>query len=196
MGFVFGESEWLSRNISYALRKRYPIHVATRYWHFGGSSRPHTTHSTWEAGDDSEDVSRARRYLTDKIGVDIVRLHGQEAAEEMPDLLCGELGFFGAYLPGLTVTVNVSEGSRLADIRNTDHHRGQFRFDGEACSVDEFVLVVSADTIRKPADVQSTLLGLVTEDGISRRVGVGFIYHSKEPSAKHPLWEYRNFRLR
>ncbi|MBE3050409.1 hypothetical protein IMZ48_49530 [Candidatus Bathyarchaeota archaeon] len=126
--------------------------------------------------------------------MDVEKMRGGET--DMSDLLLpGELGFFGAYLPGLTVSVEVSEGARIAGIRYTDYHTGEFRFDGEACSVDEFVLVVSAETIKEPAGTQSTLLGVVTEEGISRRVGVGFIYHSKKRAAVCPKWEYRNFRL-
>ena len=194
--FVFGESDWLSRNISYALRKRLPIHVATRYWHFSDSTR-HTTHDVWEAqeddGKDSKELSAAKKYLQDKIGLDIEKIHGDEAEEAEEDLLTGELGFFGAYVPASATTVESKKG-RMAEIK-IGGHKGEFRFDGEARGIDAFVHVVSAETIRKPADTQSTILGLATEEGVSRRVGVGFIYHSKEPSSKHPPWEYKRFRL-
>lgn len=194
--FVYSESEWLSRNISYALRKHHRMHAPTRRWHFAGSSGQ-TTHQVWETKDgseESEDLSRTKTYLSGKIGVDIEKLHGDEVAEDT-ELLTGELSFHGAYLPSSSVKVEVKEGERVAHI-HTSGHKGEFRFDGEARDMDEFILVVSVDTIKKPADTQSTLLGVTTEDGISRRAGVGFIYHSKEKAAKHPAWEYKQFRMR
>lgn len=197
MDFVFSESEWLSRNISYALRKHHHMHVPTQRWRLADSSSQ-AAHEVWGGQDgsgESEALSRTETYLTEKIGVDIEKLHGKEEESEVKELLMGELTFCGAYLPSSAVTVGANEGERVAHI-GCMGHKGEFRFDGEEHKVDEFILIVSVDTIKKPADTQSTLLGVTTEDGISRRVGVGFVYHSKEKTAEHPPWEYGQFRLR
>jgi hypothetical protein len=201
--FVFGESEWLSRNISYALRKRLPIHVPILCWHFGASGRNGWTREIWKAAYDGKrtadsklqsELSLTKTYLTERIGVDIGKLHGQSVLEALPGLPCGELRFFGPYLSKEKVNLRTSEGRRVATI-NTLDHQGEFRFDDDARDVDELILMVSADTIQQHPNTQSTLLGASTQGGISRRVGIGYIYHSKDPSSMKPQWEYKSFRL-
>ncbi|SPO07205.1 uncharacterized protein DNG_09899 [Cephalotrichum gorgonifer] len=163
--FVFGESEWVSRNISYALRNRLPIHVSIVSWHFSGSARQEWTHSSWKAAYSEErttsskvkgELSHTNKYLTERIGVDLEKLRGQPALEPPSDLLSGELGFLGAYLPKGEVTLALSEGKSAGTIKTLEHS-GQFRFDDEPCEADQYILIVSADTIKKPADAQSTL---------------------------------------
>lgn len=170
------------------------MHVATRHWRFANSPLQ-TAHEVWNGNGgskDSKDLSRTKTYLTEKVGVDVEKLH--EEAGEATELLTGEFAFHAAYLPS-SITMDVKDGERLACIHCLKH-KGEFRFDGDAGEVDELVLIVSVDTIKKPADTVSTLLGVKTEEGISRRVGVGFIYHAKEKGAEHPGWEYKQFRMR
>lgn len=76
-------------------------------------------------------------------------------------------------------------------------HRGQFRYDSdEVEDIDELVPIVAGDTITKEPDVYSILLGFVTRDGVSRRVGIAYLYYSKDADVAKPPWEYRIFHVR
>ncbi|RSL52035.1 hypothetical protein CEP53_008232 [Fusarium sp. AF-6] len=199
--FVFAENRWLSRNISFALRERLPIHVPILCWHVGGHNE--WSPEIWKAAyagkrtSDSKlesELSLTKSYLTERIGVDISKLQGQSVRKAPSDLRCGELRFFGPYLSKEKVNLRTSKGRRVATI-STSGHKGEFRFDDDARHVDELILMVSADTIQKRPKTQSTLLGVSTQGGISRRVGIGYIYHSEDRSSVKPKWEYKYFRL-
>ena len=75
-------------------------------------------------------------------------------------------------------------------------HRGEFRFDQGWGEVDEYVAVMTSDTITKPPDTQSILLGLATQGGVPRRVGIGWIYYTKDSDAPLPSWKYKFFRVK
>lgn len=74
--------------------------------------------------------------------------------------------------------------------------KGEFRFDdGEYREVDEFVAIVAADKISKPKNPFAFFLGLVTKDGISTRVGIGFIDCAEDLSSLKERWQYKFFRI-
>jgi hypothetical protein len=202
--FVFADSLWLSRNISQAPIKRVPIHVPITCWHYGGSSRRYWSSDIWKAASEApsdvvkhatDKLSREKAYLNERIGIHVDKLISLSLLEAPATLVCGELGFLGAYLPAAEICLSVAKGERLGSME-ISVHRGEFRFDGEIREVDEFVVIVAADTITKPPDTQSILLGLVTRDGISSRVGIGFIYYSKDSGSLKPQWQYKFFRVR
>ncbi|RYP20216.1 hypothetical protein DL765_002890 [Monosporascus sp. GIB2] len=202
--FVFAESLWLSRNISQAPIKRVPIYVPIPFWHYGDSSRRFWSRDTWKsacearndtAREESNELSRTKSYLSNHIGINFDLLLDDSLSEVPPSLSCGELGFFGPYLPSKEFRLSVATGKRVGPLE-VSVHRGEFRFDGEVEEVDELVAVVAANTITRPPDAQSILLGLVTRDGVSRRVGIGFIYYSKDPSSVKPQWHYKFFKVR
>ncbi|KAI0810029.1 HET-domain-containing protein [Xylaria sp. FL0064] len=208
--FVFADSLWLSRNISQAPIKRVPIHVPIICWHYGESKERFWTRDTWKAayttqngvaGKLLDQLSHTRSYLTDHIGLDVDLLWDQSLHEPPRSLSCGELGFFGPYLPSTGFHLSVTADKRVWSLGvPTPHgqsiHRGQFRFDGEIQDVDELVAVVAANTITTPPDTQSIILGLATRDGISTRVGIGFIYYPRDLSSPRPSWQYRFFTVR
>jgi hypothetical protein len=74
-------------------------------------------------------------------------------------------------------------------------HAGEVRFDAGAGEVDEFVVVVTSDIITQNPVTQSIFLGLQTVDGTSRRVGLGWVYYSKDEADPRPSWKYKFFRL-
>ncbi|RYP42707.1 hypothetical protein DL767_000076 [Monosporascus sp. MG133] len=202
--FVFADSLWLSRNISQAPIKRVPIYTPIPFWHYGDSSRRFWSCDVWKAACEardnaarhkSDEVSRTKSYLSDHTGINFDLLLERSLSEVPPSLSCGELGFFGPYLPSSEFRVSVATGKRVGSLE-VSVHRGEFRFDGEVEEVDEIVAVVAANTITKPPDAQSILLGLATRNGISSRVGIGFIYYSKKPRSPKPQWHYRFFKMR
>ncbi|KAG2414911.1 hypothetical protein HFD88_006099 [Aspergillus terreus] len=204
--FVFAESLWLSRNISHAVVKNSPMYPVIVHWYYGKTEQRYCSHNIWmDAGEDntkakhttSSKLTTAKSYLNTRIGIDIDKLPGlsQTATEMAMKLSSGDLGFFGPYvtftefhITDATTTGNVHR------LKMGDHH-GEFRFDGEDTDVDELVPIVAGETITRPSDTYSILLGLATEDGVSRRVGIGFIYYSKEQRATNIRWEYKFFRL-
>ncbi|KAF3764591.1 HET-domain-containing protein [Cryphonectria parasitica EP155] len=201
--FVFADSLWLSRNISQALIKHVPVYALIPSWQYGDSSQNFWSHGIWKAAcepesnmtkHDSEQASRAKSYLRDRLGIDVDGVLNQPPSEVPPRLGCGELGFLGPYLPASEFCISVT-GKRDGSLQVSTHHHGKFRFDGQVERVDELVGVVAADTITKPPDTQSTFLGLVTRDGISSRVGIGYVYYSQEPSALKPKWQYKYFKV-
>ena len=144
---------------------------------------------------ESEEFSQTKTYLNEYVGINADMLLSRSLLMASVSLAYGELGFFGAYLPAGEVRLSSAKGERLGTLE-ISVNRGEFRFDGEFNEVDEFVAIVAADTITMSPKTQSTLLGLVTRDGISRRVGIGFVYYSKDPSSLKPRWQYKFFRLR
>jgi hypothetical protein len=175
------------------------MYVPITCWYYGGSSRKFWSCSTWKAACEAQNVpdelSHTRSYLSDRIGINVDLLLSQSLSEVQPSLSRGELGFFGPYLPFKEFSLSVVKGKRVRSLE-VSAHRGEFRFDGEVEEVDELVAVIAANTITKPPDTQTIFLGLATRDGISIRVGVGFIYYSKDPNSHKPQWEYKFFKVR
>ena len=68
--------------------------------------------------------------------------------------------------------------------------------DSEAKEVNEFVAIVAADKISNPFNPRVFFLGLVTREGISTRVGIGFINFPKPPISPALQWQYKFFRIR
>jgi hypothetical protein len=63
----------------------------------------------------------------------------------------------------------------------------------------DLVAVTVTDTITKPSDAVALLLGLQSkggEDGVSERVGVGFLYCSRAEGVPRPPWEYKFFSVK
>ena len=111
----------------------------------------------------------------------------------------GELGFFAAYLPSKEVQLaeKGQKVERVVTMGLSGGHHGEFRFDdNESRDVDEFILVVASDTVAKQPKTQSIFLGVsTTPDGLSRRIGIGFVYYSASVDAVKPTWQYKQFKL-
>ncbi|KAK3381191.1 heterokaryon incompatibility protein-domain-containing protein [Podospora didyma] len=205
--FVFAESLWLSRNISQAALKGVPPYVPITCWYFGGSTQRIWSSPGWEAvcGEYSSagiDKAMAMKEFSHikgelgRIGMDAGLLLENLQTQAPPRLLTfGELGFFAPYLPAAEFRLSPATGQQVFFLEISEH-RGQFRFDGEVKHLDKLVVFVTTNTITKPPDIQSVLMGLSTLDGISTRVGIGYIYYSKEPNAGKLKWQYTFFTLR
>ncbi|KAK0730085.1 heterokaryon incompatibility protein-domain-containing protein [Lasiosphaeris hirsuta] len=181
--FVFADNLWISRNISQAPTKPVPFYGLVTSWHYEGGTQD--THNQLES-------LRARRYLVDYFGLDVdLLLPRSQLEKEAPShLACGELGFLGACL--LPDGFRISRGTRVAALELAGIHRGEFRFDNESeANVDQLVAVAACDTIIKPPGRVAIFVGLATEEGVSRRVGVGFVYLDQGESSMKPQWEYR-----
>lgn len=192
---------WLSRNITQAPLKKVPIHALIPCWHYGETDKKFFSQDLWEIScqpregldkDVAASCAKFLAYCEENIGVDTDTLLKQGVHGESPSLLLGELGFLGAYVDKGDVSLEQKKGKVFSmDVGN---HKGEFRFDAEGGEVDEYVVVVANDTITKPPDVVSIFLGLETgEDGVSHRVGVGWVYYSK--GSEMPPWKYRSFRV-
>ncbi|KAI1495511.1 hypothetical protein F5X99DRAFT_415054 [Biscogniauxia marginata] len=195
VGFVFADSHWLSRNISQAPIKGVHMYVPIKYWCCGGSKQKFWTRRVWKAacktgnstaGQVSDEFARTKKYFRDYIGIDVDLLLHQSRSEQAPRLDRGELGFLGPYLAAREFRIATASESGRARSSEVAARRGEFRFDGEVGAVDELVAVVAANTITKPPNTQSILLGLVTRGGISRRVELGYIYYSKDTRPVKP----------
>ena len=196
---------WLSRNITQAPLKKIPIHVLIPCWHYGGTDKRFYSQDIWEAAcekrtddvksDAMDACALSKSYAKGQIGVDMDTLLDKAARGTPPELEVGELGFVGAFLDIGDVSLSArSEDGRVSNVE-IGPHRGEFRFDEYSGEVEQYVAVVTSDTITKPPDTQSILLGLATRDGISRRVGIGWVYYSKEAGDPLPPWKYRFFRI-
>lgn len=205
--FVFADNHWLPRKISQAPVKRVPLHVSIICWYYGGLERRFFIGGAWKSvyedlDDDSTkqtflELARSRHYLERRVGIDVKSLlegSSRSEVELRESLQCGELGFFAPYVAARKFEVMVAPGHLYGNL-DLSGHKGEFRFDGGDEPIDELVPVVSADTLTKNKDTQSILLGLTTRGGISKRVGVGYIYYSNVNIPK-PKWEYRFFRVR
>ncbi|KAK0722639.1 heterokaryon incompatibility protein-domain-containing protein [Lasiosphaeria miniovina] len=225
--FVFADSSWLSRIVSLAPARGVPLHVAIPRWHLGGGSsdggKSTATSQIWsqqswaaaaaaaaagEEGSDSRSIS-TEAYLGDRVGVDTAALlKGGQAAVEPPAR--GELGFFAAYLGADDVKLaQPAKPERFVSMEIVSGgHRGEFRFDDKGdeargVAVDEFVLVVAADTVEGPGKLpktQSVFLGVaMSQDAAgvvsARRVGLGFVYYAPGEDSAKPAWRYKHFRL-
>lgn len=116
-------------------------------------------------------------------------------APPVSKLSCGALGFVGAcLLPTEFCFVGGTTNDKIRKLEVGDHE-GVFRFDDEVVVVDELVPVVAGKTIDKSSRTYSIVLGLSTEYGVSRRVGIGFVYWSKDLGVARPAWRYKFFCL-
>ncbi|KAL5364970.1 heterokaryon incompatibility protein-domain-containing protein [Aspergillus floccosus] len=182
--FVFAESLWLSRNISHAVIKHSPLYPVIVHWYYGKTDE--ILHTTFR------DLTTAKSYLSTRTGIDVDNLldFSQTVTEVTSGLSSGDLGFFGPYVASTEfhVTDATTTTGNVHYLKIGDHH-GEFRFDCEDNNIDELVPIVAGDTITRPPDTYSILLGLATKEGVSRRIGIGFIYYCKDFRAAKP----RNF---
>lgn len=195
---------WLSRNITQAPLKKIPIHVLIPCWHYGETDKRFFSQDLWEMScqpregltpDKAESCAKFMSYVEENTGIDVETLLNQGVHGEHPELNLGELGFLAAYLDADDVSL-MKKKDQISNM-SIWQHKGEFRFDAEGGEeIDEYVAVVTSDTITKPPDTQSIFLGLCTDkDGVSRRVGVGWIYYSKDPGAEMPPWKYKYFKV-
>lgn len=199
--FVFADSMWLSRVISQIPMKKVPIHVLVPVWYYGGTSKRFYSQAIWRAsyepsvmdGDTAEACSIAKGYARDKMGLEMDQLLSDVNDSEASCLKVGQLGFWGAYLDASDVSL-VSKGGYVSRLSVGDHS-GEFRFDNDQSAVDEYVAIVTSDTSVRPLRTQSILLGLASQDGVSRRAGLGWIIYSKAENVEFPSWRNKFFRL-
>ncbi|KAK6544732.1 hypothetical protein TWF694_001417 [Orbilia ellipsospora] len=205
--FVFmAESLWLSRNISLApLRQKQPqIHSAIPRWYYSdGSGHGYDSCDAWrpaaDAGSNSSEFLKTKTFLEERLGFDALTLVSQ-SLPLLPDksLRDGDLGFPAAYIPASDKVVHLEKVPvKQACPLKIDGHDGEFRYDSidNKEDVEEFILVVAAETIHETPRTVSILLGLVTKDGISRRVGLGYLYYRKNPESEGLPWQYRYFQV-
>lgn len=197
--FVFADSTWLSRNISQAPIKKIPMHSLIPCWFHSSTSQRFWSQDIWQAagqmdGMASDYLTTLSTYVTTHIGIDTDHLLSK-ATTNTPTLSAGELGFTAAYIDANDVSMSVKKGSHIIHTFEIGPHKGEFRLDDEAGEVDEFLAVVASDTITKTPDRMTIFLGVKTEEGISRRVGLGWVYYSKTEIHK-PSWKYRFFQVK
>ncbi|KAF4119990.1 Heterokaryon incompatibility protein (HET) [Geosmithia morbida] len=205
--FMFADSMWISRNISLAPAKKIPMHVLIPFWHYGGTDKRFYSQGIWKAACEVTDQAdggdgkvegeccRSMRYAREKIGLDMDRLldHARDDTARTVKLVQGQLAFWGACVYARQATLQLKSG-RVRQLR-IGLHAGEFRFDGGDAEVDEYVAVVTSDTITKPPDTVCILLGLRTRNGPSKRVGLGWIYLSREAGVVPPPWTYKLFKV-
>jgi hypothetical protein len=217
---VFDDNTWLSRTISYASYGHVPI----IRWYHRDSDGELWPHADWIAAPKaktggpkhvSDRLSRTKTYLEEQIGIDVDKLveldHSQSSLKSSERLISGSLGFFGAYLSARKECFlgikKKQKGTRHGTwdiwemcVADQKEFQGEFRFDDgeakEAKEVDEFVAIVAADKISNPFDPRVFFLGLVTQDGISTRVGIGFINCARASISPELKWQYKFFRIR
>ncbi|CAG9937298.1 unnamed protein product [Clonostachys rosea f. rosea IK726] len=205
--FVFADSLWLSRNISYAPHHNVPMHMLILNWHYGGDKKTikwqDVSKCTPQRGRPTKPVdlpdptTLLQEYVQKDVGIDVDALATMGNEDAIESLGLGDVGFRAAYINASQVSLSAKGKSKRIHAFEFGDHHGEFRFDVEGSTeVDEFVAVLTADTITKPPDTESIFLGLVTVDGVSRRVGIGWVYYSRAESASRPPWEYKFFKLR
>lgn len=110
----------------------------------------------------------------------------------------GHLGFFAAYLPASQGLVNMvrKKPEQQAQELKIGPHAGQFRYDtlDPEETVEQFVLLAAGETITRQPDTMAILLGLVTRDGTSKRVGLGYVVLATG-SSMGVKWQYRFFHV-
>ncbi|OTB19332.1 hypothetical protein K445DRAFT_314217 [Daldinia sp. EC12] len=203
MEFAFADSLWLSRNISQAPIKRIPIYTPIICWYYGGSQKQFWARDIWKTiceiqghtTKKAPEEFRRTKYFFDRIGISTETLLDRSRSKQPPNLNYGELGFVGSYLDAGQFEIKAAKDERIKTLK-VSCHEGQFRFDGEIETVDELVVIVAANTITKLPDTQSILLGLTTQGGVSRRVGLGYIYYSRAEDFVKPEWKYKFFKIR
>ncbi|KAI2780455.1 HET-domain-containing protein [Daldinia loculata] len=205
--FVFADNLWLPRKISQAPVKRVRLHVPIVRWYYGGSKLKHWTTGVWKTACEGRDcdttsehgereVARTKDYLQSRIGIDIKALLDGSSGKSIKvfhRLSCGELGFFAPYVAARQFHVTIAPGSLVGNL-DVSGHSGEFRFDDGDELIDELVPIVVADVTRS-TDAQSIFLGLTTHRGVSRRVGIGYVYYTGENLPK-PQWRYKFFKLK
>lgn len=195
--------------------KKIPVHVLILCWYYGGTTRKFWSQEMWEVICEKEKIltdggpqmktdeatdalEQLKSYTSSNVGISVDELLAKVTNDEVHNLAVGELGFIGAYLDAGDASLSVKDGPRVHEFRISDGlHKGEFRFDEEAGEVDEFVAVVTSDTIKPDPETktQSIFLGLQTVDGVSRRVGLGWITYSTNKADPRPPWKYKFFRL-
>ncbi|KAI1481061.1 HET-domain-containing protein [Daldinia eschscholtzii] len=205
--FVFADNLWLPRKISQAPVKRVPLHVPIVRWYYGGSKLRHWTTDVWKIACEAQDcdtvsesaskeVDRTRDYLRFRVGIDVKALIEGSSGKRIKlfhRLSYGELGFFAPYVKVRQFHVTIDSGSQVGKLEISGH-LGEFRFDEGDELIDELVPIVAANVTRS-TDAQSILLGLTTRRGVSRRVGLGYVYYTDKDLPK-PQWGYKFFRLK
>jgi hypothetical protein len=202
---------WLSRNISQIPMKKVPVHVLILCWYYGGTTKRFWSQDMWQVICEKKEIKEGKRkmdandaagyfremktYTGQKVGISVDELLTKTTNDKVHDLATGELGFIGAYLDAGDVSLTEKSGTRVYDMEIGSSHRGEFRFDDEAGEADEYVAIVTSDTITKDPTTQSIFLGLQTVDGVSKRVGLGWVYYSKDESDSRPPWKYKFFKL-
>lgn len=144
-----------------------------------------------------DEVARAKEYLKIHLGIEANALLSisRLVAPPVTKLSCGALGFVGACLLSTEFCFGATmKDPKVRRLEVGDHH-GEFRFDDGVEVVDEIVPVVAGDTITQ-SGTYSIVLGLATEYGVSRRVGIGFVYFSRDSGVARPAWKYKFFCLR
>lgn len=176
-------------------------------WHYGGDKKTikwqDVSKCTPQRGRPTKPVdlpdptTLLQEYVQKDVGIDVDALATMGNEDAIESLGLGDVGFRAAYINASQVSLSAKGKSKRIHAFEFGDHRGEFRFDVEGSTeVDEFVAVLTADTITKPPDTESIFLGLVTVDGVSRRVGIGWVYYSRAESASRPPWEYKFFKLR
>lgn len=203
---------WISRNISQVPLKKIPVHVLILCWYYGGTTRRFWSQDMWQVICEKKEIKQGRRqmktheatdamhelksYTSRNIGVSVDELLAKVTNDDVHNLAVGELGFIGAYLDAGDASLVEKDGARVHEFRiGNGLHKGEFRFDEEAGEVDEFVAIVTSDTVPREPVTQSIFLGLQTVNGVSKRVGLGWVYYSQEAADPRPHWKYRFFRL-
>ncbi|PKY03794.1 HET-domain-containing protein [Aspergillus campestris IBT 28561] len=205
--FVYAESYWVSRYISHAIKKKAPLYAVITSWIFGEPKKESWCWSSpvWEAASQGsvpgqrikpDEVARAKDYLKTVLGIDANALLSisRLVAPPVTKLSCGALGFVGACLLSTEFCFVDTKKDHKVRRLEVGKHEGEFRFDDGVEVVDELVPVVAGETITG-SGTYSIVLGLATEYGVSRRVGIGFVYFSKDPEVARPEWRYKFFCL-
>ncbi|GLA25218.1 hypothetical protein AnigIFM63326_001835 [Aspergillus niger] len=201
--FIFAESLWLSRSISHAPRKNYPLHTAVVQWHFGGASSSVWSHRLWQAAENVRnhkekhklnEYRTTRKFLNDVVGIQVKRLLDKSLNSVLASLGCGQLGFIGAYLGSSDFDIADAVTERTQPLVVSGVHAGQFKYDGNTVvPVTELVIILCTNTIMGSPRTVMVFLSMATQDGVSVRVGVGYTYLSKDTGAPKPRWDYRFF---
>ncbi|PYH37814.1 HET domain-containing protein [Aspergillus neoniger CBS 115656] len=205
--FIFAESLWLSRSISHAPRKNSPVHVAVAQWQFGDANSCFWSHRLWQASEDVrkekekhklKDYWITRKFLSDVIGIHVKRLLSKSLGSLQVRLICGQLGFIGAYLGCGDFNIALAGTERIKPLDLPGGHAGQFKYDVKSDSnsfvpATELVIICCTTTIMGLPRTVMVFLGVATRDGVSVRVGVGYTYLSKDTGASKPRWGYRFF---
>ena len=153
----------------------------------------------------SDRLSHAKAYLNEQVGIDVDILEeadrSQSSLKSSELLNSGSLGFFGAYLSAREERFSNRKRTRYGNLEiceiSVADQKGEFKFDdGEVKKVDEFVAIVAANKISRRFDPHAVFLGLVTQDGISTRVGIGFINCARASISLKQRWQYKFFRIR
>ena len=224
---MFADSMWLSRNISQAPMKKMPVHSLVPSWHVGNIPDDFWSQTAWQSlaqspitkgsGQVADGVEALRSYVAG-LGIDaqeLVRLARNQNNNFRPrpvvagdeEEKSGRLSFVGAYIGAGDASLSNPTGKHRAMQINVGGHQGEFRYDDEGGEAEEYVALVTCDTITKTPDQVVILLGLARHDKrcssssgggsqwMSKRVGIGYVYRSKKEDVAPMPWKYRSFQL-